>query len=305
MEEAEAFVKRIRQVYPDIEPLDVQIIHGQSPVEDAVLLDDELVFRFPRTEADIEPLRREVASLRSLQGRLPLPVPSPEYASLEPGQAFIGFRRMPGVQLSMRLRQDTLPGHVFERIVIQMANFMHALHEVPLDALEIEIPTAETRTAVAGFAEDVRTELAPAMRPDAADWVDRLFKPFLANPDNFAFKPVVRHGSLTGNNIFIDPHTGAVTGVTGFSTLALGDPAVDVAGLGTISEAFFSELYRVDQDEIGRLLWRAQFYKSTFALQEALAGARLGDPEAYRRGMAPYQPRPAGSRVEDPSQRTS
>jgi aminoglycoside 2''-phosphotransferase len=235
--------------------------------------------------------------LRSLQGRLPLPIPNPEYASLEPGQpgqAFFGYRRIAGVELTTRLREGPLPEGALVRIASQMANFMHALHDLPAGSLGAELPRAETRASISRLYEDVRQDLSPAMRPEAVAWFERLFKPFLANPENFSYRPVVRHGSLVGKNILIDPQTGAVTGVTGFSTLATGDPAYDAAGLASISEAFFSTLFQVDQEAIGKLLWRAKFYKSTFPLQEALANLHDGDPEVYQQTMSSFLPKPEG-----------
>jgi aminoglycoside 2''-phosphotransferase len=291
MDSAEPFVNRIRQVYPEVEYLDAQVVDGHPPFDDIVILNEELVFRFPRGEAEFAALKQEVAVLKALQGRLPLPIPNPEYASLEPGQpgqVFFGYRRFPGVELSARLREGPLPEGALLRIVSQMANFMHALHDVPAGSLGVDLSRLETRTSVSRLYEDIRRDLAPVMRPQAAAWVERLFKPYLANPENFNVRPVVRHGSLVGKNIFIDPQTAAVTGVSGFSTLATGDPAFDVAGLASISEAFFSTLFQVDQDAVGKLIWRAQFYKSTFGLQEALAGLRDGDPDVYQRAMSRY-----------------
>ncbi len=297
MDSAEPFVKRIRQVYPEIEYLDAQVANGHRPFDDVVVLNEELVFRFPREEADIAALKREVSVLRSLHGRLPLPIPNPEYASLEPGepgQAFFGYRRFAGVELAARLREGPLPEGALARVASQMANFMHALHDLPAGSLDVELPRAETRVSVSRLYEDIRQDLAPAMRPDAIAWFERLFKPFLANPENFSYRPVVRHGSLVGKNIYIDPHTAAVTGVTGFSSLAIGDPAFDAAGLASISEAFFSMLYQVDQEAIAKLFWRTQFYKSTFPLQEALAGLHDNDQEVYQRAMTSFLLQPEG-----------
>ena len=47
----------------------------------------------------------------------------------------------------------------------------------------------------------------------------------------------------------------------------------------------FARLY----PEIEAMEDRCRFYRGTFALQEALAGLRDGDPEAFERGMAPYR----------------
>jgi aminoglycoside 2''-phosphotransferase len=285
MDAPDAYVRRIRQVYPEFESLEASTVASQEPIKAVVILNDDLIFHFPLNQAEIEPLKREVSILSALQGRLPLPIPKPEYISLEtdePGQTFFGYRRLPGVQLSARLLEGPFPEAMFRRMVSQMANLMHALHDIPADSLGVDLPRAETREEIAQLAVDIRQHLAPQMRPEAADWAGKLFEPFLANAENFNFQPVVRNGKLNGTNILIDPESGTVTGVLDFSAIALGDPAMDVAALATIGEAFFSKLYQVDKDAIAGLMWRAQFYKSTFALREALAAARQDNAEAYR-----------------------
>jgi hypothetical protein len=51
------------------------------------------------------------------------------------------------------------------------------------------------------------------------------------------------------------------------------------------------------------LLPRARFYRSTFAIQEALYGVEHGDEAAFERGIAPYlgdEFRVPGSRFQVP-----
>jgi aminoglycoside 2''-phosphotransferase len=285
MDAPETYVKRIRQVYPDIESLDARLVDGQDHLPTTLILNEDLIFRFASNEAEVEPLKREASVLSALQGRLPLPIPNPEFTSLDsadPSQIFFGYRRLAGVPLSALLKEGPIPENRFRRIVSQMANLMHALHDMPADSLGVELPRTETREEISQLAVDIRRRLAPQMSPAAAEWAERLFEPFLAKADNFDDQPVVRHGRLTGTHILVEPEGGAVTSVLDFSALSLGDPAMDVAALATIGEAFFSKLYQVDKDAIAPLMWRAQFYKSTFGLRDSLAGARPDNPEANR-----------------------
>lgn len=290
------FVYRIQKAYPELKVEDVRPVPGTHQFNEIVVVNNELIFRFPRYQEEIEQLEREAEVLKALSGKLSLPIPQPEYLSAgpgQPGQVFLGYCMLPGEPLSNK-PFDISPvdpdQEIFMKVVRQMAAFIKELHAIPLDSLGIQLPRRDTREDLERFYQGIKEELFPHMREDAALWVRRIFDNFLADPKNFDYSPVIRHGDLGRSNILYDKRTNSVSGILDWSSVAAGDPAVDVASLATISEAFFSALYQVDPETIGPLMNRAQFYKSTFALQEALYGLRNGDQAAFAAGMAPYLP---------------
>jgi aminoglycoside 2''-phosphotransferase len=100
----------------------------------------------------------------------------------------------------------------------------------------------------------------------------------------------LRHGDLGGDNIRYDPATNRVTGIIDFTFAALGDPAVDLAGLSWYGEVFVEALsacYPTLADPALRS--RARFYRSTFALQQALWAIRAGDAAEFEDGIAAYR----------------
>jgi len=287
------YVNSIRQAVHDLDVRDVRQISGQNQFHDILIVNDQIVFRFPRSEDGIDILIREFALLKVLENRLPLPIPNPIYENLddaEVGEAFFAYRLLPGEPLTSQPFGPDFPEENFNRVVAQMADFIHVLHKVAPDSLGFDLPIRDTREDWSRMYAEIRAELVPHMRPDAAAWVRRIFDNFLEDQQNFDYSPVLRHGDLGPSNILFDHRTGSVSGVLDFSSAALGDPAVDVASLASISETFYSALYGINKEEIGPLMRRAQFYKSTFALQEALSGAKMGDQEAYQHGIAPYLP---------------
>src|ERR1700730_7541472 len=73
---------------------------GQN--SDILIVNEKIVFRFPRYPHAIRRLADEVAILRAIQPHVPLPVPNPIYHHLEtntPGAAFIGYPMLPGEPL--------------------------------------------------------------------------------------------------------------------------------------------------------------------------------------------------------------
>ena len=124
---------------------------------------------------------------------------------------------------------------------------------------------------------------------DKCDAVAQHFEQYLQN--TVEFQPVLRHGDFGPGNILFDPKKRSVSGVVDFGSVALGDPAVDIASLiGPFGygETFLSLLAR-DYPRLDELLPRARFYIGTFALQEALWGWENNDKHAFESGLAPYR----------------
>ncbi|MGH2517907.1 MAG: phosphotransferase family protein, partial [Ktedonobacterales bacterium] len=134
-----------------------------------------------------------------------------------------------------------------------------------------------------------RHHLFPHMRPDACEAVVRRFEVFLGDDANFAYPHAVRHGDFGTSNILHDPASGTITGILDWSFVGLGDPALDVAALLASYGQPFIQRLAPHYAGLDALLPRVGFYHSTFALQEALAGAENGDLEAFERGIASYR----------------
>jgi aminoglycoside phosphotransferase (APT) family kinase protein len=100
----------------------------------AYLVDEELVFRFPRRRIAVPLMEREVRVLPAIAARLPLPVPIPEWAGA-PTDAFpwpfAGYRRLAG------RGADTVDFTAAERgaMAAPLAVFLRALHAIPTDGL--------------------------------------------------------------------------------------------------------------------------------------------------------------------------
>lgn len=289
------YLKQIRKAYPDLEIIDSRLSPIKRKNNEILIVNEEVVFRFPRHQENAAAVLREAAVLRTLRGRLSIPIPEPVYIATDPDKGsgiFFGYCMLPGQPLSktpLDIHQILLDENRFRQVVSQMANFIRELHSIPPDSLGVDLPRSDTREDIEQLYSEVRKGLFNYMRPDAVEWVKRIFDNYLPDNTNFEYKPAVRHGNLTGSNILFDPATGAVSGVLDFSSLALGDPAMDVAGLASVSEPFFSFLYELDPDQIGPMMRRAQFHKSTFALRKALTGLLENDPVAFDRGMEAYR----------------
>jgi aminoglycoside 2''-phosphotransferase len=110
----------------------------------------------------------------------------------------------------------------------------------------------------------------------------------LNDPEQFNYRPALRHGDFGPNNILYDEAAQSISGIIDFDSLAVGDPALDAGAILSLGEDFFQRMCQT-YPHLAILRGRAEFYRSTYALQEALHGLRHGLPAAFEAGIAEYR----------------
>ncbi len=287
MDATQSFIDAIQAAYPDF-VVETAVFNHEGQYNHVLLVNDAIVFRFPRFAGGVDQLALETKILTAVQPHLPLPVPNPIYTQFQnpdAGQAFMGYRLIPGEPLMpaafAKIRDKTA-------IASQIAHFLQALHAVPIrDLIDDPLPVSDTEEEWWDVYGRIQTKLFPYMRLDACKSVAHHFESVLNDPSQYQFEPVLRHGDFGTGNLLHDPDTQQMSGIIDFGFTVLGDPAFDVAGLLTYGESFVQEVanrYPAVQD-----FWpRIRFYKGTFALFEALFGIENGDEQAFRRGMEAY-----------------
>jgi len=129
----EALARRlIRAQFPDVELRSLSLL-GQGWDTTVWLVDDELVFRFPRREMVIRGLVNEILYLPKLVPLMPLPIPRPTYVgkpSSDYGWPFYGAPFLPGRELAEAALDDR------ERAALArpLGAFLRVLHDTRLGA---------------------------------------------------------------------------------------------------------------------------------------------------------------------------
>src|SRR5260370_36449543 len=93
-EASEPLLRRIREVYPDLVTSDARLVSGHGQNNQILIVDERLIFRFPRYVGAIPRLARTARILRAIRSALPLQIPNPVYSSFDEtavGKAFIGY----------------------------------------------------------------------------------------------------------------------------------------------------------------------------------------------------------------------
>lgn len=283
------YIASIHAAYPELR-IERMRLNDEGQYNDILIVNDDLIFRFPRHDEGIEKLAREIALLDRIRPALPLPIPEPIYRRLAPravGQVFAGYPLLPGESLWRETFAAITDPVVIGRLATQLAGFLRALHGIPTDRVADVLPPPDWRELWADLEEEIQAVVFPHLPAAAQERIAARFAAFLDDPGNFAFAPTVIHGDFGSGNLLWDVHAGEMTAVIDFASAGLGDPALDVAALLTYGESFVRHGHAA-YPAMAAMLSRARFYLGTFLLQEALYGIEHDDPDAAERGLAPY-----------------
>ena len=282
-EEETAMLNAIRRTWPDCPTGPVRAAAGGQHHMLSCFAENPgimvRVARHPGSESAAR-LQREHGFLLSLPEELPiplpLPVPRPLYAFFEEhGLSYFAYARLSGEPLAPEVwSRLALP--VRQSLARDFGRFLLALHATGASPYG---PPADDDWA--SLYRDAEETVFGHLPPTVEARLRRHFEAFLAGrPDTPA---TLIHGDFGTTNLLWDPKTGHATGVLDFTEAGFGDPALDLAAF----HASFGDLalsdtgYPVDSS----MRERIDFYEGTFALQEAVFGARHQDAAAFAAGI--------------------
>ena len=192
----------------------------------AFLVDEALVFRFPRREVGVPGTEREIATLPVLAPLLPVPVPNPVYVGRPSGDfswPFYGAPYLPGAEPDGSLSDD-----VREALARPLARALGALHSrAPLAAVGDRLPVdpmgrADMAVRIPRTRETLGA-IADLWRPPAE--LDELLAVAAELPPP---RPsAVCHGDLHFRQLLVDG--GVLSGIVDWVDLCRGDPAMDLS----------------------------------------------------------------------------
>jgi len=257
-----------------------------------VVLDEaaRLAYRFPRNPRTAAELPRHAALLREV-AMLRLPVAVPEVvteAAAEPlGRCHVVTPLLPGAPLWREDTESLDPGAA-DRLAGDLAALLRALAMVdPPPALQRLLGPPLDESLWQGLEERATNALLhlvpPETRGRAAQELRGGVEAAHGAPSGLV------HGDLGGRNVLVDHATGRLTGVLDWDSVAMGDPAIDLAALSLgLTHRVLQRLFLV-APELQADVRRAHAYAATADLREALKGFEDGDLEAVANGLDSYR----------------
>ena len=274
--ELSTYEDRIRQLAPEVSISSVSI-NREGLLNDVVIINGELVFRFPKHEYGFRHLKDEVRILHLLRNHITLETPAPLYEADD----CLAYRMIPGETLRrdmlMRLTEDDQ-----QAIADQLAQFLKELHGVPINQIaDFEMPMADALMKYEGWVdayERIREKVFPLLLPHVREWVTGHFESHLADRSNFEYELKMVDTDIPPYHIMFDRQRKRVNGIIDFGCAGLGDPAIDVGVIiYNYGESFMDRLYRV-YPEAETYLKRARFYAGAHEVRWLLTGIERNDP---------------------------
>jgi aminoglycoside 2''-phosphotransferase len=266
--------QRIQMMMPDLEIQHFEH-NREGLINDIVIVNQELVFRFAKNDGYAQILNLELDILDLIRPRINLPVPTPVYRG--PGSVVYPLLHGKALLRETLLGMDTTAR---EQAAAQLGTFMHKLHTTPIDGLDWQLPKTlapVTRKKWVDIRSRVEEKIYPLLLNNQISWAETLFDHALNDPQAFDYTPTLIHADLAPYHILFDEQKGAISGVLDFGVAGIGDPALDIGTLiRSYGESFVAQLDPY-YPGLEALLPRARFYAQAIELQWVLLGVETGD----------------------------
>ncbi len=271
------YLARIQADAPELHVASARL-NSDGMMNDVVVVNDDLVFRFAKSEHAKTLLAYETQLLYVIARHVTVPVPHIERCT----DTYMHYRFVPGIPLYRHtlLRADAA---MQDLLAHELATFLQQLHAIPLS--DVPIPPWQSATppeSRRAFYEQrlaaLEQQVYPLLWADQKAWISDLFAPVRDGSVNLDdFTPVLIHRDLAAYHILYTPQTGHLAGVIDYGTAGAGDAAVDWGCLiNTYGEQFvrrMHQVYPIPQSTIDR----ARFFAGAIELEWALGGIQSHD----------------------------
>jgi aminoglycoside 2''-phosphotransferase len=276
MNELSNYEKRIRQLAPEVAVTSITL-NREGLLNDVVIVNGELIFRFPKHEYGFKHLKDEARILRLLQNYITLEIPSPLYETDD----CLAYRMVAGETLRRDILMK-LPDSDQQTIADQLAQFLKELHGVPINEVaDFEMPIADALMNYEGWVsayERIREKVLPLLLPHVREWVTEHFESHLADRSNFEYEMKMTDTDIPPYHIMFDRRKKRINGIIDFGCAGLGDPAIDFGVIiYNYGESFMDRFYSV-YPEAEAYLKRARFYAGAHEVRWLLTGIERNDP---------------------------
>src|SRR5262245_33879903 len=270
MTELISYEERIRGIAPELVITTVQL-NREGLLNDIVIVNDRLVFRFAKRGFGFKNLKEEANILRILHAYVSLQIPEPFYVTDD----VLAYHLIPGEALRrdmlMKLSESDQ-----QAIADQLAQFFKELHGVPVSEIsDLKLPMADALMKYEGWVkvyQRIRERIFPLLQHHQRDWAVAHFESHLADESNFEYELKIVDTDISPYHILFDAQRKRINGIIDFGCAGLGDPAID---LGVViyhyGESFMDRLYKV-YPEAEAYLKRARFYAGAHEIRWILTG---------------------------------
>ncbi len=249
---------------------------------DVFIINDKVVFRFPRTEQARNHLKHEIDFLNFLKDRVKINIP--RYSFISPNGDFAGYDIITGNTLTPSIFKN-LSKKNKEKVVNQLIAFVNNFHRLKLnDFAKYKPGKREDFIPIEKRIEnELKEKLFPKLSKKEIEIIINFYKKSKKYLQNVPSSCAI-HGDLYAYNIIWSKDKSEI-GVIDFSDYLIADPARDFEvfyDFGPEYAEIAYEKYEGPKDK--EFLQRAQIYYKVhgiYTLLSSLLGARMSFDYAY------------------------
>lgn len=219
----------IKKSIPQLEINEVQK-NNNGWDNDILIINNEIVFRFPKSEQLLTKVLDEMQILDHLALKEPI-IKIPKYEPVYSDNRLIG------------VKYDFLNGQSLSEITDCQLNekpenakligdFLTKLHSIDCSNMnDTTLETIHTLYYWESLYTSVKQEVFPFLNTYQQNEISEVFNSFINNYSTLSYKKTLIHGDLTASNIIYNKTLNRIEGIIDFTDAQFGDPAFDFAGL--------------------------------------------------------------------------
>ena len=272
--------------FPDIRIDSIRFL-SEGIGSKAFVVNDDMIFRFPKDAATIAEIEREIAVLPHLREYVSLGIPDFQYIGRQRdgGVVFVGYTMIDGVGLENDVMSGLDPD-LQDVLHTAIARFIAEVHSFPVEtARRLGVETVDFHRRYNDRFNEFQSRAARLVSPDARKYVNAMYESYLSDDRNFACSPVFLHGDLGANHIIYSPDTRSISGVIDFGGMCIGDPDRDFTYLyvdywGPDFARQFPKYY--DDRDMDLLVRKLEFFNRCNPVDHLLTGLQREDDGLVR-----------------------
>jgi aminoglycoside 2''-phosphotransferase len=173
------YIKNIKQNYPNLS-IENCYANDIGQNNDVLIVNNSLVFRFPKYRQGIIQLKRETEILEYIKNIITTPIPHPIYQSfkkLKPGEVFTGYKLIAGVPLWKENLQSIKSPELIKELALQPVTFLAELHSIPKEKTSnvLKLKDINPRTEIFDLLGRIQNKLFPFIKDEARDKITQSF----------------------------------------------------------------------------------------------------------------------------------
>ena len=222
----EFFLQKIKDNFPKLKWRKHRVLmHGWDHI--VIILDEKIVFRFPKDKLAREKFQDEIRLFRYLKKKVKANIP--DYMYISKDKSFAGYDKLNGQELTYSNFRK-LSSQEKESLAEQLADFISTLHVTPKSIItKYNIKTQDERKLYKKLLRDAEKIIFPRVSKKDIQLIEEYFGE-LKDALSQKYSNVLVHYDLTGEHILRDSKKKKLN-IIDFFDCAFGDPAIDFAGL--------------------------------------------------------------------------